>query len=912
MRRGLLVAFAFAASVLLVTAPVGSATQGSDELVVGAKQTTASDFAGASLTNMSVTEAGSGASVTLDSGGTVDDFDSATLSNYGGSTGSASIQSTIARSGSALEISSSGGDTAIASTSGLSHYPPQGSTWTTWTRLAEAGSRGGVLFGTQSASNPTQNTYAAFYNADSGNLVISKWVDGSYAALEKTSISPTVGTWYQLEVEWTTADEITVSLLTASGDIVGTASATDSSFQSGGAGYFTNPGSAGSASMFYDSSHLVDGDVSSAVYLGGPMEVDDVDSGWINLSSLSDASAQITWQHSLDGGSWTNVSSTTHTTSGNFSTSEPLSGSGMWRVRVDVSVTGSDPMASIADDGILFTNQAPEVTSPGPTGTIHTNEPDFSVYVDDPTFGKAQGESVSLRWYVDGELRHTTPVSNPSKVGWHPTISSGNHTWHVVAEDQYGTTTTLADQQISVEHFAPTITNATPADGAQLTERKTTFSVTVSDGDVAYDGDTLTGTVFVDGESVGSSSRSSNGTITVNETIGSGGEHSYHWEVSDSYGKSDSMAARTVSIPSEIRIYNESAPTELVDGASVKIQMYVDESGSPEVFVRNTSDGKVNMTGLPASKPFVAVADADGYSTRRIFVPSLYESQSLYLLPSGAEKVDTIFKIADYTGDFPSESTVLLVQRSLNGSYQTVAGDYFGASGQFPTQLAYQERHRLVLMNVETGERRVLGTYTPLASQTATVRVSPNGRVEQMNTSNSVTIQPSTTRLPALNGTTLQFAIPKSSGPWRATASTSTATLLNSSVESGVSSRTVDLRGYAGETLTVSVTRNGTVVATTDYTISETTSTPTLLSSLSSLTQQIPAPNRGAFTGFIAVMTTVFVMGAVGGLRTSGAAVGVTGVLVLAGFSTIGWVGYDLVFVAGVALVAFGGLRRGL
>lgn len=914
MRRVLVVAFAVAASVLLATAPAATAAQGDAEVVVGAQHTTFGTGDGepspSALTNLSVSGSGSSASVKLSSGpiGTILDFESGSTtpaspwSSWDHQAGGGSFtaeQSTV------LDGAWSGQQ---STTNDFENWFTQASSTTT--------SNFSVKLRLSSQSGSKADKYAIYLH-QGGRFTqeltpVQFRGDGAIMWDNSSQIgSWSPGTTYALgyQFDWG-AGKVTVTL---DGSPL-----TTKSIPGGATGYdyihaqLVTEGSQGSQTATIDDLSEGTAVASSAQYVGAPMSVDNATRAAVHIDSLSNATADITIQQSIDGGSsWTTAASTTATTPGNMSLA--LTGSGVWRVRVNVTTTGSNPVFDLSDTSILFTDQAPEVTSASPTGTIHTNSPELSVTVDDETFGTEQGESVSLEWFVDGESRGSTTMSSAGTATFKPSVSNGNHTWSVVATDAHGASTTLGSQTLTVEHFAPTISNATPVDSAQLTARETTFSVTVSDDDVDYDGDTLTATLFVDGGSVGSSSRSSNGTLEVSETIATGGQHTFHWEVTDDYGYSVSTETRTVSIPSEIRIYNESAPTELVDGASVRIQMYVDESGSPEVYVRNTSDGAVNMTGLPASKPFVAVADAEGYSTRRIFVPSLYNSQDLYLLPSNATKVDTIFAIADYTGEFPSEETVLLVQRSLNGSYETVAGDYFGASGQFPTQLAYQERHRLVLMNVETGQRRVLGTYTPLASQTATIRVSPNGRVEQVNMTERATIRPDTGRVPALNGTALQFVVPESgSGSWRVTASTPTATLLNESVASGLTSRSVDLRGHAGETLTVSVSRDGVVVATTEYAISETTATPSLLSSLSSLTAQIPQSNRGAFTGFLALLSTVFVMGAVGGVRASGATGGVTGVLVLAGFAVIGWIGYDLVFVAGVGLVAFGGLRRGL
>ena len=57
-----------------------------------------------------------------------------------------------------------------------------------------------------------------------------------------------------------------------------------------------------------------------------------------------------------------------------------------------------------------------------------------------------------------------------------------------------------------------------------------------------------------------------------------------------------------------------------------------------------------------------------------------------------------------------------------------------------------------------------------------------------------------------------------------------------------------------------------------------------------------------------AAMTALFLPPVVAALYSPALA----GVLTLTGFAVIGWVGYDVVFVAGAAVVAFAALRRGL
>jgi len=472
-------------------------------------------------------------------------------------------------------------------------------------------------------------------------------------------------------------------------------------------------------------------------------------------------------------------------------------------------------------------------------------------------------------------------------------------------------------------NHAPNASNFTPADGAGLTTEGVDFEVDVTDPEFGTaQGDQVEATLMVDNESVGSTTTTTNGTVSVTHTISEGGSHTYHWVLEDSYGGQTITDRQTISIPSELRIYNESAPGDLVDNASVELKIYVDGTDTPSVYERKVSDGVVNMTGLPADEPFVVVAEADGYYSRRIFVPSLYESQSVYLLPESETVADTIFTLEDYSGQYPPEDSVLLVQRALNGSYETVFGDFFGATGQFPAQLAYNERHRLVLLNVETGDRRRLGSYTPLTSTQQEVVVTPTGIVEVEPIGVTAQVSPQVRRLPALNDTELQFELNNRSvdvEKWNVSVTAGNETLLNRTYTSaGEFSETIQIENHGGEKATVRIwwsNQSGTnLIVEETFVIEETVDTDaSLLAVLGDLEMLSDPGDRTDFTAFLSIVITVLVVsGVTTQMPVNGLVGGLTGVFMLTGFAVIGWVGYGLVFVSGVGVVSFAALKRGL
>jgi len=252
---------------------------------------------------------------------------------------------------------------------------------------------------------------------------------------------------------------------------------------------------------------------------------------------------------------------------------------------------------------------------------------------------------------------------------------------------------------------SPSLSNLEPT--GPLDSEPTTASVDVSDSDFPYDDVTVE--FKIDGSSVGTDTVSSGGTASVSISGQSfdGGSHSIEAVATDGYGNTQTSSG-SFDVPSNITIFNESAPNQKIDNSTVTVDFFYESGGNYTSVERNTTDGVIDLSGLPVHRPLVAKAETDKYRDRRIFLGSLYEQQSLYLLPENETATQTRFKLQDFSGEFPQDTTVLKVQRTLTFRYETVLGDFFGASGSFPGELHFNKRHRLILVNTETGETRDL------------------------------------------------------------------------------------------------------------------------------------------------------------------------------------------------------------
>lgn len=475
----------------------------------------------------------------------------------------------------------------------------------------------------------------------------------------------------------------------------------------------------------------------------------------------------------------------------------------------------------------------------------------------------------------------------------------------------------------SFEPHTPALSNAAPT--GQTASPPTELSVDVTDGDFPR-GDSVTVEFTLDGSVISTQTITSNETVTasVPSSGQTGGDHEWNVTATDDYGES-TRQNNSYSVPTTLFIHDEET-AEAIDDQQVNLTVYTRDD-TPEILSFNTSDGEVDLaSGFPSSEPFVVVAESEGYLDRRIYVQNVYETQDLYLLNESVASTEIIFAIEDYTGRYPPDQTVLQVQRGINGNWTTVLGDYFGANDQFTAQIKHNTRHRLVLRNSRTGDRRVLGTYTPLTSAQETLTISPSGNLELPEEYPRTSIEPGARTLPAESGVGLSARVTNGTQEltsWNVTvyhvAPDGTETTLSSESGSdpsgGTSSPTVDLSD-----------RNGTVKVVTNYELASGVSgsrvasysisassarSMTILEGIAGIVTLVPAENQGQTTSFLAMVLVVLGTGAVGRVaRLSAEGMGVVTAVLVTAFAVLGWLPYSLMFTVVVVFGALTLLRR--
>ncbi|MFC4552402.1 hypothetical protein [Halorussus sp. GCM10023401] len=224
-----------------------------------------STLAQVSATDSTWTEGGIGFDAYLGSGGTVyydylttwqfvgdvvDDFEDGNLSEYSfdrGSSGASVVSSPTYVGENALEISNS--NTEMISTSGLDHYPGAGDQFGCWIRATGGADDTNFTYGVQDHDN----RYLVRIDFVNDEFELWRHEGGQSYVLNSQSsgFSLAEDTWYKVKVNWKPDGTQYAELFKESGKLLAEASATDSTWSSGGVGYDAYLGSSG-GSVYFD------------------------------------------------------------------------------------------------------------------------------------------------------------------------------------------------------------------------------------------------------------------------------------------------------------------------------------------------------------------------------------------------------------------------------------------------------------------------------------------------------------------------------------------------------------------------------------------------------------------------------------------------------------------------------------
>jgi len=279
----------------------------------------------------------------------------------------------------------------------------------------------------------------------------------------------------------------------------------------------------------------------------------------------------------------------------------------------------------------------------------------------------------------------------------------------------------IADETVLFNATTPTVDTASATPTGDVKTRPDAFEIDVSDPDFGTpQGDELTVEVYHKAPDASSFSSVGTDTVTSNSTVSAptpdlvGGTHEWYVELNDSSGESTTTQTFSFNAPGTLEIRDVNTKDLVKNASGVQITFFGEDDTT--VIERSTTNGTVDMTGLPADQEFVALVNAPDYETRTLHIRSLFSQQTIYLLNETATTSDVNFELTDRSGQFPAtDETVLVIQRPINRggntAWRSVAGDRVGASGEIETTLERDVRYRIV---VRRGlEERILGSFRP-------------------------------------------------------------------------------------------------------------------------------------------------------------------------------------------------------
>lgn len=267
----------------------------------------------------------------------------------------------------------------------------------------------------------------------------------------------------------------------------------------------------------------------------------------------------------------------------------------------------------------------------------------------------------------------------------------------------------------------PELINPTPVNEKAIDSSPVTLQAELQHDDIADEEIDLTWKL--NGQTVKTATTTQDGLFSADVSSFTGGLNDWSLTAEDSTGDTTSVSG-SFRTPTRLEIRNETNPSDLVTSqAEVEVTFFSNEDS---VVTRTTTDGTIDMSGLPLNEDFTVSVDAEGYYERQSYVSSIVEQQELYILNDTKPTVETQFEVEDPTGKYSSGDTRVFVLKAItqNGQteYKPIVSDLLGVGG-WTTTLAKDERYIVELEDPQTGDRRQVGPYVARISERVPIEI---------------------------------------------------------------------------------------------------------------------------------------------------------------------------------------------
>lgn len=204
--------------------------------------------------------------------------------------------------------------------------------------------------------------------------------------------------------------------------------------------------------------------------------------------------------------------------------------------------------------------------------------------------------------------------------------------------------------------------------------------------------------------------------------------------ITDATGSETNQSELEFRIPGQLAMKNGSDLSN-ADDATLTVALS-QQNGSFTDTRTTSSDHKINLTAVGKPRLEAEISASSKYANQTVIitdrtdlvVPLLYES-------SDSGVFEQCFSVEDFTGNYPSDDTELILEKRVDGEFVQVAGKRFGASNQACLTLKDDDSYQVRLQSGDN--TRTTGGYQADSDDSSTTQDLPVYRRDEEGARNA-------------------------------------------------------------------------------------------------------------------------------------------------------------------------------